>query len=145
MTDQQTAMQRAGWVTLSIGIFFAASALPVLHPAVHLFLQIAYWPFDDVPPDLSVPTPLLVAISGGLTAGFGGMLWGLGRYVSPISQEAAARVTWVAALSWFCTDSAMSVVVGAPMNVVINALFLALMLFSCRPRMQSKDARLQPD
>ena len=134
MTDQQKTMKQAAWVTISIGLIFAASALPGLHPAVHLFLQIAYWPFYDVPSDLGVPVPLLVAISGGLMTGLGGMLWALGRYVSPISQEAAAHVTRIAAWSWFCTDSTMSVFVGAPMNVAINASFLALMLLSCRVR-----------
>lgn len=133
MTNQQTAMKLAAWATIGIGVFFAASALPILHPAVHLFLSIVYWPFNDVPSDLSVPTPLLVAISGGLMTGFGGMLWALGHYVSPISELAAARVTQVAAWSWFCTDSTMSVLVGAPVNVGINALFLILMLVACRP------------
>lgn len=141
MTDQQTAMKTAAWAMIAIGVFLAASALPVLHPVVLLFLKVAYWPFHDVPQDLGVPAPLLVAISGGLTAGLGGMLWALGRYVSPISQEAAARVTRVAAWSWFYTDSAMSALVGAPMNVAINASFLALMLVSCKPRSENTGTR----
>ncbi len=142
MTDQQTALKRAAWATIAIGLIFAASALPALHPAVHLFLQIAHWPFQDVPSDLGVPVPLLVAIGGGLTTGFGGMLWALGHCVSPISQEAAARVTRIAAWSWFCTDSTMSVLVGAPMNVALNAAFLALMLVASRPRNVQGDASL---
>jgi len=142
MTDQQTSMKRAALATIVVGLIFAASALPVLHPAVHLFLQIAYWPLHDVPSDLGVPAPLLVAISGGLMTGLGGMLWALGRYVSPISQDAAARVTRIAAWSWFCTDSIMSMLAGAPMNVVINAAFLALMLVSCRTSEKPGDARL---
>lgn len=133
MTDQQTRLKRAAWATIGVGVFFAASAAPILHPAVHLFLQIAYWPFHDFAPDLIVPDPLLVAISGGLMTGMGGMLWALGRYVSVLSEEAATRVTQVAAWSWFCTDSTMSILVGAPMNVVINTSFLALMLFAAQP------------
>ncbi|MEM9585505.1 MAG: hypothetical protein AAGA08_20550 [Pseudomonadota bacterium] len=132
MSDQKTIMKRAAWATIAIGIFFAASALPVLHPAVQLFLKIAHWPYHSLPSELSPPSPLLVAISGGLMTGMGGMLWALGHYVSPISEEATRRVTLVAAWSWFCTDSIMSNLVGAPMNVAINALFLALMLFASK-------------
>ncbi|MEO0918247.1 MAG: hypothetical protein AAFY31_14880 [Pseudomonadota bacterium] len=134
MTNQQTAMKRAAWVTIILGFLFALTALPLLHPAAHLILQIAYWPIHDVPSGLEVPAPLLVAITGGLMTGMGGMLWALGRYVSPISQEATAHVAKITAWSWFCTDSTMSVLVGAPMNVVLNAAFLALMLVSSRAR-----------
>ncbi len=132
MMDQQTTMKRAAWITIGIGVVFAVSALPVLHPAVHLFLQITHWPFHDVSPDLNVPVPELVAISGGLMTGLGGMLWGLGHYVSPISERASARVTQIAAWCWFCTDSTVSILVGTPMNIVVNASFLVLMLVSCK-------------
>ena len=98
MNSQKTSMKRAAWLTIGVGIFFAASALPILYPAVHLFLQITHWPFHDIPSDLAVPAPLLVAISGGLMTGLGGMIWALGHFVSPLSEEATARVTQVAAV-----------------------------------------------
>lgn len=90
-------MALAAWVAMGVG-FFAASALPNLHPAVHLFCRLP-----------------------------------IGRYVSPISEDATARVTRVAAWLWFCADSPVSVLAGAPMNAVINASFLALMLFASKP------------
>ena len=134
MTQQQTAMRRSGWALIVIGVLFALTALPLLHPAARIFLQIAYWPMQQVPFGLIVPIPLLVAITGGLTVGLGGMLWALGTYVAPLSPDAARKVTWVAAWSWFCTDSTASILVGAPFNAVLNLTFLALMLLSCRPR-----------
>ena len=78
MTEQQSSMRRAGWVLISIGVFFALAALPLFHPVPKLFLQVAHWPLHSLPPDLAVPVPLLVAITGGLTAGLGGMMWALG-------------------------------------------------------------------
>ena len=134
MTQQETSMRRSGWILIAIGTIFALSALPMLHPLTRTFLQIAYWPVNQVPADLVVPIPLLVAISGGLTVGFGGLLWALGTYVAPLSPEAASKVTWVTAWSWFCTDSTISIFVGAPFNAVLNLTFLALMLLSCRPK-----------
>ena len=134
MTHQQMAMRRAGWVPISIGAFFALAALPTFHPLVKIFLQIAYWPIQSVPPELTVPVPLLVAITGGLTAGLGGMLLALSIHVAGTAPEAAAKVTQMAAWTWFCTDSTASVLVGAPFNLVLNLSFLALMLISSKER-----------
>lgn len=132
MTQQQSSMRRAGWVLISAGVFFALAALPALHTLVKFFLQIAYWPFHSLPPNLTVPLPLLVAITGGLTAGLGGMLWALGTHVAGATPDAAAKVTQITAWVWFCTDSAASVLIGAPFNVILNLSFLALMLISSR-------------
>lgn len=140
MTKQQSAMRRSGIAMIVIGVLFAVAALPALHPVVKIFLQLAYWPMHSIPPDLLVPVPLLVAITGGLTAGLGGMLWSLGAYVAPVSPMVAARVTQIAAWSWFCTDSMASVLVGAPFNVVLNLSFLLLMLLSCRISVESNSA-----
>lgn len=139
MTQQQLSMRQAGWVLMSIGVIFALAALPVFHPLVKFFLQIAYWPFHSPPPNLTVPVPLLVAITGGLTAGLGGMLWALGTHVAAVSPDAAAKVTQITAWVWFCTDSTASVLVGAPFNAILNLSFLALMLVSSRvPKSEAK-------
>ncbi|WP_390914639.1 hypothetical protein [Pseudosulfitobacter sp. SM2401] len=87
---------------------------------------------NSLQPNLTVPVPLFVAITGGLTAGLGGMLWALGTYVAAAVPDAAAKVTQIAAWVRFCTDSTASVLVGAPFNVVLNLSFLALMLISSR-------------
>lgn len=134
MTQQQYAMRISGLSLIAIGILFAVSVLPILHPVVRVFLQIAYWPMHSVPAELAIPVPLLVAISGGLTAGLGGMLWALGTHVAEKFPEAAAKVTQIAAWSWFCTDSTASIMAQAPFNVVLNLAFLAVMLISSRVR-----------
>lgn len=142
MTQQQSAMRRAGWVLIATGVFFAFAALPIFHPLVKLFLQIAYWPIHNLPPDLTVPAPLLVAITGGLTAGLGGMLWALGTHVAGTAPDAAAKVTQMSAWVWFCTDSTASVLVGAPFNAVLNLSFLVLMLVSSKVRVSEAAATL---
>ena len=132
MTKQQSAMRKSGIFLIGIGIAFAISALPMLHPAARIFLQIAYWPVHSVPSELVVPVPLLLAITGGLTAGFGAMVWALGTYVAPVAPVAAAKVTQVTAWTWFSTDSTASILAGAPFNVVLNLSFLLLMLLASR-------------
>ena len=132
MTQQQSAMRMSGIILAGIGILFALSAMPVLHPILRIFLQVAYWPVHSVPSDILVPVPLLLAISGGLTVGLGRMLWSLGTYVAPVSPVAAAKVAQYATWSWFCTDSTASVLVGAPFNAVLNLSLLVLILLSSR-------------
>jgi len=140
MTQQQSAMRIAGGALMAIGVLFALTALSFLHPVVHVFLQAAYWPIHDVPAELAAPGPLLVVISGSLTAGLGAMHWALGTYVAPLSATAAAKTAQIAAWVWFCLDSSGSVLVGAPANVVLNLSFLILMLMSCRLRTAGEHA-----
>lgn len=142
MTRQQSSMRLSGGILLGIGVLFALAALPFLHPFARVFLKVAYWPIHSVPNDLAVPVPLLIGITGGLTAGLGGMHWALGTHVAPLSPDAAAKVSRIVAWTWFCTDSAASVLVGAPFNVVLNLLFLALILLSCRPQHDPKAVSL---
>lgn len=133
MTRQQSAMRLSGTVLVITGVLFALTALPALHALAHIFLTVAYWPIHSVSPDILVPSPLLLAIAGGLTAGLGAMQWALGTYVAPLSSAAAAKVAKIAAWVWFCTDSIGSVLVGAPVNVALNLAFLLLILLSGRP------------
>ena len=133
-------MRLSGFALIGIGVLFALSALPILHPVAKLFLQIAYWPFHAVPSELAVPVPLLLAITGGLTAGLGAMSWALGKHVAPLSPIAAAKVTQTTAWIWFVTDSTASALAGAPFNIVLNLSFLLLMLFSSRIRVEQRPA-----
>lgn len=133
MTSQQKSMRLSGAALVIIGILFVLTALPALHLFAHFFLTVAYWPLHSVAPDISVPLPLLLAITGGLTAGLGAMQWALGTYVAPLSSDAAGKVAKITAWVWFCTDSTGSVLVGAPFNVVLNLTFLLLILVSSRP------------
>ncbi|WP_171130643.1 MULTISPECIES: hypothetical protein [unclassified Ruegeria] len=138
MTQQQSAMRISGGVLVATGVLFALAALPFLHPVAHIFLQIAYWPIHAVPAELTVPLPLLLVITGGLTVGLGGMHWALGTYVAPVSAVAATKTAQITAWSWFCADSLGSILVAAPFNVVLNLSFLVLILVSCRPGTASK-------
>ena len=143
MSHLERSMRRNGAITGAIGVVFALSALPVFHSVLWLFLQLAYWPMVDVPNTIAVPVGLTVAVAGGLTAGLGATLWALGRYVAPISGEAARRCALVMGWSWFTVDSVASVLLGAPFNVVLNLLFLALILqaaYAGRPAEKSASA-----
>lgn len=132
MSDLQSALLRNGIIIAAIGLVFALAVLPIFHPAAWLFLQLAYWPLTDVPEALAAPAGLLVAITGGLTMGIGAVMWALGTYVTPISAGAARWVTTTMGWAWFSVDSTASILAGAPMNVVLNLVFLVLILQAAR-------------
>ena len=138
MSKQQSAMRMSGIILAMVGVAFAIAALPILHPVAKIFLQIAYWPIHSIPSDLMVPVPLLLAITGGLTAGLGAMVWALGTHVAPVSPSAATKVTQISAWTWFCTDSTASILAGAPFNVALNLSFLLVMLLSSRKHGEEK-------
>lgn len=60
-----------------------------------------------------------VAIYGGLMVGWGVMIYLLGRGAS------APRAAAVGIVAWWVVDSAGSIAVGFPLNVLLNTAFLA--------------------
>lgn len=130
MTKEQKKMRTNGIIVAALGLALAAAAWTPLYPLAKLFLNLAHWPFSNAP-DIAGPTDrLLFAISGGLTAGIGAMMWTVGNEVMPEAPQAGRKVIMYSALSWFAVDSTFSVVAGSPTNAVLNLIFLALMLGS---------------
>ena len=134
LTDMERALRRNGWIIGAFGVGFAATAVPPLHGLLHVFLQLAYWPLAEIPKALPAPVGLGVAISGGVTAGLGAALWALGRHVAPVAPEAARAVARRSGWVWFIVDGSASAAVGAPFNIVLNLIFLALILLPVRDR-----------
>jgi len=130
MTKEQKRLRVNGVIVAIFGLVFALTVLTPLYPATKLFLNIAHWPFNEAPAALDPSARLLLAISGGLTAGIGAMMWTVGTDVMPVAPEAGRRVVLYTAVVWFTTDSTFSVVAGSPVNVALNVTFLILMLGS---------------
>lgn len=142
MNNLEKTLRRNGLVIAVTGLVFAIAVLPAFHGVLWLFLQLAYWPMAEVPRAMVIPVGLTVGISGGLTTGIGATLWALGRYVAPIAPDAARRCAFMMGWSWFAVDSAASVLAGAPFNVVLNLLFLALILQAAYARQPARQSAL---
>lgn len=128
MTKEQKRLRLNGGILVATGIALALTVWAPFYPVAKLFLSVAHWPFFSAP-DVAEPTArLLLAISGGLTAGIGAMMWAIGTEVMPVAPVAGRRVVMMTALAWFATDSLFSVLAGSPFNVVLNVAFLAMML-----------------
>ena len=127
MTRLEIGLRRNGALIAATGIVFAAAAWPALYLPSWAFLTIGHWPFHAAPEMADMTHRLLMAISGGLTAGFGAMLWALSALATK-DPAAVRRSVWMTSCSWFGVDSTGSMMAGAPMNVALNLVFLALML-----------------
>ncbi len=89
------------------------------------------------PPDgsrtMSVEARLLSAISGGVLEGWGVMLWGLAGRPFETAPDLVRRIVIQSALVRFLVDGAGSVAAGAPLNLIGNAIYLAVLLVPFRP------------
>jgi hypothetical protein len=84
-----------------------------------------FWPVDGLPGAPELPTErLFAAVAGGLMVGWGVMLVKLGRRAS------VSRALLIGGAAWFVVDGAGSVLAGAPLNIVGNLAFLALIAWA---------------
>lgn len=111
---------------MAIGLFFVIAALVPDSTGL-------YWIYDrvmSVPPDDATMTRFgraSTGLMGAVTLGFGDLirrLGGLALHPEPARLAPAIRG---AVLVWFLVDSAFSVAIGAPLNVLGNVGFVALL------------------
>jgi hypothetical protein len=124
----QTALKLASTVVVGVGLVLALAAHPATASITALLADGIFWPFDGHP-TLDAPAPrLLAAISGGVMVGWGVMLWLVATRILPSDPALAATLVRTSLLAWFAVDSTASILAGAPLNVVLNAVFLAAFL-----------------
>lgn len=115
-----------------IGLAMALSALPALNLPVRLLADLLIWPLDQGQTLATSETRLAFAIGGGVMVGWGLMIWQLAGPPLERAPEALRPVIRTSLLAWFAVDSLASVAAGAPLNVLANAVFLALFLVPMR-------------
>lgn len=108
------------------GLIIALGAHPLTAVPVALATDLLFWPLDGGQTLVDPQARLYSGISGGLCAGLGLMLWMLARDTA-IDSRHLARLTVAPVLTWFVIDSVGSTVAGAPLNALVNALFVALL------------------
>lgn len=118
----------ASGIVAGFGILGIAAALSGFTYINDFFIDLAFLPVDGKPADPGSESGLLWAIFNGLMVGWGVMMWQLSSQIYPREPVIAGRVLMTSIVSWFAVDSAGSVLVGAPFNVVLNCGFLLLFL-----------------
>jgi hypothetical protein len=127
-----TAFATEKWLKIAAIIVIAFG--PVISLAAHpataglngLFVDLAFWPFDSSPAMDAQATRLMSAIGGGLTMGWGVMLYLVASRLYAKEPELARSIILSSIVTWFVVDSVGSVLAGAAFNVVINLVFLLM-------------------
>jgi len=133
MTDQSLAngIRIGGWLMIGFGAFMAACNLPSLGAVLTWLLDLVLL----TPPAAHIAQPatrLLTAIAGGIVVGWGVLVLGLAGAPAETHPALIRKLLIRGYITWFLVDSAGSVLVGAPFNVIGNAAFLALLLWPLR-------------
>lgn len=127
-TTEQTWLKSAAvFIIVTSSIFFMAPFWG-LGIVMTIFTDIVFWPFDGSQDYTGQPLDLVSVIGAGLMAGMGWAIYKLadeGLEIAPeLARKTITQVIWI----WFTIDSLGSVLVGAPLNVLGNTIFLALVL-----------------
>jgi hypothetical protein len=104
-------------------IFFLGTMISTSEPA-RFTLDLLSLPIDHVQNYDAATTRFLSALTGGFLLGWGITIWCLGKWVYDLAPEGVRKSVVVGMLSWFCLDSAGSIVSGNSSNVFFNVIVL---------------------
>lgn len=120
----QAAVVRVGAVLVGVGLAFVVLALDAPPAMAWLYRLLAA---DDTETTMNAAAQFGAALFGALTFGWGVTILQLGR-----GRDVPSAIT-TGTIAWFIVDSAASVVVGYPGNVVLNVGTAGLVLALLRP------------
>lgn len=126
--NAQTLLKAASAALIGLGAVVALAAHPATAGITGLIADLVFWPLDGQPSLDQPASRLLAAISGGVMVGWGAMLWLVVTRLLPTDPSLAAALVRTSAFAWFVVDSTGSIVAGAPLNAVLNIVFLAAFL-----------------
>jgi hypothetical protein len=128
-----THILKAGAVILmGFGILFTMAAWPPLAGMVRFLVDLFAWPLDGAQTLAANDTRLALAIGGGVMAGWGLMIWMVATRLADRDPGLARALVLIPVVVWFVLDSLGSFAAGVPVNVAVNALFLALFVAAFR-------------
>ncbi len=125
MKSRVAALKCASGAVVASGVLVGLGALPATAWPAEFLLDLVFWPVDGGE-GLAVPgARLLAGIGGGILIGWGVMLWQITTRLMPRDPALARRLILTNVSIWFVADCAGSVAAGAPLNVLLNLVFLA--------------------
>lgn len=117
------------WAILGVGVMFAAGAFPATEAGVRLFYDAIYWPIDGAQVFADGMLRATIAILGAVMIGWALTMLALTREAAHGGARVWRALT-VAIAAWFLVDSALSVLMGIPVNALSNTLFVAPFLIA---------------
>ncbi len=139
MTDTMTtspgdgghALRLAAGILIATGGLVGLGAVPGIGWPIWAAHDLIVWPYDGMGEAAIPESRLFAAISGGVMAGWGVLVWHLAALL-PREGAAVRRIVRTSILTWFAVDSGLSIVAGGALNMVPNLAFLALFWWALR-------------
>lgn len=114
---------------IGFGLMFAVAAFPPASGLTTLLVDLLFWPLDGAQSLAAPETRIILAIGGGITAGWGVLVWHIATHLMPSDPAMARTILLRSLLTWFVIDSICSWLAGAPLNIPANAAFLLMFLW----------------
>lgn len=121
-------LKAASGIVTAFGIAFLFATLPGLSAPLAFLTDLIFWPLDGAETLTASSTRLFLAISGGVLAGWGALLWLITTRLYPENPKLARMLILTSVGIWFAVDSLGSILAGAWLNALFNVLFLELFL-----------------
>jgi hypothetical protein len=119
-------LKLASAIVIGFGILTALAALPWAAGPTVLLTDLILFPLDGGQSLSAAETRILVAILGGVLAGWGVLFWLVATQVYAQHPALGRRLILTSIGIWFCIDCTASVLADAPFNVLLNVPFLAM-------------------
>ena len=126
-TTRTNTLKLASLGLIGFGVLNFLVLFPALQPVMGWFLDLAYWtPFGSDHQIIAPASQLWSAISGGLLAGWGTMLYMVSAQIYDKDPSLGSRILLTAIAVWFVINTSVSILVGASFNAVLNFGFLLM-------------------
>lgn len=119
-------LKAASLLLIGFGLLFFLSVFTPVSGLSKLFLDLVVWPFDGQQNLGATETRLMIAISGGLLAGWGVMFWLVTTQVYATNPALGGRIILPGIVTWFVIDSLGSILAGGAVNALLNITFLVI-------------------
>jgi hypothetical protein len=131
-TSTTSWLKTASLMIAGFGVASALAAVPTFDAPLRWLVDLAFFPFDGRQTLATPEARLLSAIGGGLTVGFGVLLYMIAEKVYARDTALGRQIMLAGIWSWFLVDSTASTLAGAPFNVILNLGFLLAYVWPLR-------------
>lgn len=125
-------LKGASAIVIGFGILTVFGAWPSTAGPILFLLDFVIWPLDGAQSGAATELRLALAISGGIMAGWGILLWQLSTQLYPREPNLGRRLILTSIGVWFVIDSLGSIAAGVPLNALLNTGFLVLFYVALR-------------
>lgn len=123
-----TWLKVASDIVILFGLLMVLASVPFAAAPMSLLIDMIFWPADGAQAITSETGHFLLAVGGGVTIGWGVLLYLLTTRLYPRDPDLARILITASAIAWFIPDSLGSIASGAAVNVLFNLVFLGLFM-----------------